>query len=399
MHARVRTRAGLLVRRLGLLPGGMPDGIGEDAALTNAVLTSRYAVFFPDPPENLYQLRQWVEPLEALDGQGGVTIITQDSRTAAALRAETSISVIVAALTRTVGSLLADGAVRVVLYVGQANANAAALRSASVLHVFLNHGDSDKFVSVSNQVKAFDFSFVAGQAGVDRHARGLMMYDAVAKVRVIGRPQLPAHRKPDAPLTVLYAPTWEGTQVVNAYSSVLDYGEHLVTALLGDPGLHVVYRPHPRTGTSDRRYREADARIRALIGAHPERARVDTAANPAGAFGAHATIADVSAIATDWLAQGRALVSTVPADARARVAQPARLFNETPHLSAADAAHAAAIVRSAIDDPATPSRIQDLAEYYLGGLDANGARDAFIAACRDVAELCEAERERQAVQQ
>jgi hypothetical protein len=373
----------------------MANGIGEDSQLANVVLKSAVAVFFPDPPENLYQLRQWYAAFEALNERVGVTIITQDSRTAAAARAETSVPVVVAALTKTVGSLLADGAVRVVLYVGQANTNAVALRSASVLHVFLNHGDSDKFVSVSNQVKGFDFAFVAGEAGRDRHAAGLMMYDAAARVRVVGRPQLPAKALPDGPLTVLYAPTWVGTQVVNAYSSVVAFGERLVTALLADPELHVVYRPHPRTGASDRNFANADARIRALVAGAPTRATLDTDPDPSRAFArSHVMIADVSAIATDWLAQSRALVSTVPAEARARVAAPARLYAETPRVDAETAGDAARIVRDAMADPAMPTTIGGLAEYYLGGLDAAGALEAFIAQCEELVTLCNAERAR-----
>lgn len=395
MIARLRSRAGRVIRTLGLLPGGVANGIGEDDALVGRVLETRTAVFFPDPPENLYQLRQWYAPLAALHAASGVTVITQDSRTAAAVRAETNLPVVVAALTRTVGALLADGAVRVVLYVGQANANAVAQRSPLVTHVFLNHGDSDKLVSVSNQVKGFDLAFVAGPAAVDRHAAGLMLFDASARLRVIGRPQLPAGGMPDGPLTVLYAPTWEGTHRVNAYSSVLAFGERLVAGLLADGDLRVIYRPHPRTGASDARYRGADARVRRLVAAHPDRAGLDLSPDPGASFAAaHAMIADVSGIATDWLAQLRPLVSTVPAVQGARVASPARLFAETPHVDRASAAGAAAIVRAAIADDSAPARIADLAEYYLGGLGAEAALSAFLAACEEAAALCESERAR-----
>lgn len=393
MPPSARAVAGRMIRRLGLLPGGLPDGLGEDDSLAEVSLGTTVAVFFPDPPENLYQLRQWYEALEVLHQRVGVTIILQDSRTARAVRSQTGLPVVVAALTRTVGRLLADGAVRVVLYVGQSNANAVGLRVPSVIHVFLNHGDSDKYVSVSNQVKAFDFAFVAGQAGVDRHAAGLMLFDSPNRVRVVGRPQLPARTEPGSPTTVLYCPTWEGTLAVNAYSSVKAYGAPIVEAILADPGLHLIYRPHPRTGASDRTYGAADRHIREIIARHPDRARTDTAPSPAESLGqAHVAIADVSAIGTDWLAQRRPLISTVPAHPDARIARPARIFERTPHISAATATESARIVRDTLDDPDALVAVDELFAYYLGGMDGAAATQAFVDACVAAARVCDERR-------
>ena len=384
MMAALRSRAGRLVRRAGLLPGGVADGLGEDARLDGLVLDGRVVVFFPDPPENLYQLREWYDPLAGLDEAVGVTVLTQDSRTTAAVRRESGLTVHCAALTRTVGRLLADGPVGLVLYVGQANANAVALRSGTVAHVFLNHGESDKMVSVSNQVKGFDAAFVGGPAAVERHRAGLLFFDVDARLTVIGRPQLPERGTPTGPTTVLYAPTWEGTLAVNAYSSVRAYGETLVRSLLEDTAHHVVYRPHPRTGRSDRTYAEADRRIRALVAAHGGRARVDT--GPAGEAmrSAHVMVADTSAIATDWLSQRRPLLTTEAADARARIARPGRLHERTPHIGPATAHEAGRLVDAALADPRAGAVLDELAADYLGGLDGAAAQRAFVAACEDL---------------
>lgn len=395
MLGALRTRGARLIRRLGLLPGGMSDGLGEDAQLEDTVLTTGAVVFFPDPPENIYQLRQWASALDRLDAPMGVTIITQDSRTTRILRKETRLPVVCAALTRTVGALLSSGEVRIVLYVGQANANAVALRSTSVVHVFLNHGDSDKFVSVSNQVKAYDIALVAGQAGIDRHQSAVMLFDASERLRVIGRPQVVQTPPPAGPTTVLYCPTWEGTLALNAYSSVKAYGERIVASIIADPDLHLIYRPHPRTGASDRTYREADARIRDLIAASPETARVDTtpASEPSMAR-AHVMITDVSAVASDWLGQRRALVTTVPAHPGARIAAPGLIFASTPHLDGENAHLAAAVVKAALADDTTAATIDRLFEYYLGGLSAEAAHEAFVAVCTKAAVLCDNERAR-----
>ena len=80
---RVRRTGGRLIRRLGLLPDGDPDGLGDDDALRGQSLPFAVLVYFPDTARNLYQLRQWYEPLLALDAQHRVGIVCLDSRTAA----------------------------------------------------------------------------------------------------------------------------------------------------------------------------------------------------------------------------------------------------------------------------------------------------------------------------
>ena len=104
--ARVRSTGGRLVRRLGLVPGGEPDGIGEDDELGSRVLDQRVAAFFPEPPPNTYQLEQWLRPLRALDERHGVVLVTQDSRTTARLRRTTTLPVLCVARTATLEGLV-----------------------------------------------------------------------------------------------------------------------------------------------------------------------------------------------------------------------------------------------------------------------------------------------------
>ncbi|WP_084077183.1 CDP-glycerol glycerophosphotransferase family protein [Demequina sp. NBRC 110057] len=382
MLSAVRRVGGVVIRRLGLLPGGVADGLGEDDSLAGRVLASRVAVFFPDPPENLYQLRQWYGALDALDAEMGVTVVTQDSRTARAVREETGLDVVVAARTRTVDALLRDGEVRVVLYVGHAHTNAVALRSIEVAHVFLAHGDSDKAVSVSNQVKGFDVTLVAGQAAIDRYRASMLFFDADARLRVIGRPQLPegSHR---SGTTVMYAPTWEGSQAANAYSSVVSHGEAIVASLLAG-GWQVRYRPHPRLGKSDARFREADARIRAAIEAGG--GTVDLTPDAGAAMReADVLITDVSAMSTDWLSQRRPLIVAEPTDPRALPTTGSLLHSSVPRLAADAADEAAALVTATVGDPAHRPLLDRLAAHYLGGMSGEESLAAFITTCARIA--------------
>ncbi|WP_159449165.1 CDP-glycerol glycerophosphotransferase family protein [Demequina sp. NBRC 110055] len=356
------------------------------------MIRSESLVFFPDPPENLYQLRQWYGALAELDKYGGVTVITQDSRTARAVREETDFEVLIVARNRTFAGLVDRGNAKIAIYVGHANNNMVGLRSTGVAHIFLAHGDSDKSVSVSNQVKGFDFTFVAGPAAIERYAAEVLFFDAARHLRVIGRPQLPERVSRDEARVVLYAPTWEGSQETNAYSSVISHGEAIVRSLLAS-GFSVLYRPHPRLGVSDRRYREADQAVRALVTAAGEHGEVDTSADQTDAMQrADVLVTDISAMSSDWLSQRKPLLVTVPVTPQAVPAGPSRLHMTVPRIDATQAVGTGELVRQTIADPTHLNDIEELAHHYLGGLNAAEATEAFVRTCREVAQ--ERDRER-----
>ena len=384
--ARLRSSGSRLVRRLGLMPGGEPDGLGEDARLGERVLRERVVVFFPEPLRNAYQLEQWLEPLSALHERHGVVILTQDSRTTAHLRRLTTMPILCVAWTATMEALLRRSpAAAVALYVSHHPRNFAFLRWPELAHVHLGHGDSDKAVSASNQLKAYDRVFVAGQAGADRVLDTLMWFDADRLVHV-GRPaleRLPARgRAPGDPVTVLYAPTWEGGQQSMSYSSVLSSGVPLVRSLLA-AGYRVVYRPHPRTGANRPDVRTADAALRAVF-AEPEVAGtgsvVDTGPSVQEAFGgADVLVTDISSLAVEWLPTGRPVVVTVPAEPGA-VVGPSPLLDAVPRLTAGAAAGAGELVRRCLADDPERGRRAELVEHYLGGADPDGALQRFLEA-------------------
>ncbi len=246
--------------------------------------------------------------------------------------------------------LLRRSSLALALYVSHHPRNFQFLRWSELAHVHLGHGDSDKAVSASNQLKAYDRVFVAGQAGADRVLESLMWFDADRLVH-IGRPALepPTPRRRLAPPTVLYAPTWEGAQQSMSYSSVPSHGVPLVRSLLG-AGMRVVYRPHPRTGANRTDVRAADTALRALFTEEAVRRTasvVDTASPLETAFaGADVLVTDVSSVAVEWLPTGRPLVVTVPAEAGAAVGS-SSLLDVVPRLAADDAAQAGELVRAA----------------------------------------------------
>jgi len=64
-----------------------------------------------------------------------------------------------------------------VIYVNNGWTNFQSLAFQQAVHIHVNHGESDKICMVSNQAKAYDKVFVAGQAAIDRHASAIAWLD------------------------------------------------------------------------------------------------------------------------------------------------------------------------------------------------------------------------------
>lgn len=210
-------------------------------------------VYFGDDPRRLYQLRQWLPVFERLHHHHPVLLVTRDPRTYAELRPGTALPGVLVPAFPDLVDLYENSDHKIAIYVNNSAQNFQSLIARRMLHVHVNHGESDKVCMLSNQVKAYDRVFVAGEAAVRRYRAGLIEFDSGRLVRV-GRPQLdlrPAPVLPPTPRrTILYAPTWEGENASNNYTSLDRYGVAVVAAALAVPDTRVVYKPHPRVATS-----------------------------------------------------------------------------------------------------------------------------------------------------
>lgn len=275
------------------------------------------AVYFADAPSGLYQLKRWYRVLEALEATYPVSIITSDPSTYRVVRGQTTLPVTFAVGPAQLDRVLQRQQVRVVLYPNHNALNFRVLRFARPVHVFIGHGESAKDSSASRQLKAYDFTYVADADSIEllRRIRG---YDADAAAVVIGSPWLgfpgaaPAGWTPDDRPVVLYAPTWEGDRPSMDYSSVETVGESIANAVMGTPGLRLIYRPHPWLGRVRPASAAADARIRQAVGAAGAGHFVDTGEYGWSLAAADLCITDVSSVAFDARALGTPLIVTVP---------------------------------------------------------------------------------------
>jgi hypothetical protein len=348
------------------------------------------AVYFADSRVNLYQLRQWYEPLLTLSKKWPVTIISRSVGATLTLLDESPVPVVHARKVSDLDALVNDQEIRVVFYVNQNSKNFQMFRYGRILHVFINHGESDKMYMTTNQFKAYDYSLVAGEAARSRLNAKLWNYDVAQRTLMIGRPQADYCAGetpffPDERTVVLYAPTWEGDREAAAYGSIASHGVALVDALVATGRHRVIYRPHPRSGVLDREYREANQSIIAAIAAANE---ADPAATHVFDNGptlgwqlsvADVAITDVSAMVYDRLAVGRPLIVTRPQSAQAEVDQGGYL-GACEWLDAADAANIVAIAERVQHSAEAQASLEYWVTRHFGDTSAGASTERFHAA-------------------
>lgn len=333
-------------------------------------------VFLDDEEDKLYQLKQWVQPLERL-AHGYRVEVWHASGHAAELLAGTSLKAVRLRNAEAVQRELLDRAPRVFLYVNQSLKNAQTLRHSGSVHVFVSHGESDKAYMYQNTIKRFDLCFAAGDAAKRRLSRNVDCYDVDQRVVLIGRPQiLDRHEVPDDfPVSdlirVIYAPTWEGVTTATRYSSIASHGQAIVRSLLDHGGYQVVYRPHPLSGTRDGRIRTADHSIRRMVQTANEGLAQPLHYVDSSTFGwqlgtMDAMITDISAVAYDWLATGKALMLTRPVESKA-VLDDFLLIRELRPMDVTEAPRAAELLDRARQEAGSDgSPLKALLHHYFG---------------------------------
>ncbi|WP_231727684.1 MULTISPECIES: hypothetical protein [unclassified Rathayibacter] len=347
-------------------------------------------VYFADADINLYQVRQWYRPLEELARTHPVVVLSRNASAAEVLLRESPVPVAYVRSVADLESTIASQPLRIVLYVNQNSRNFQMMRYGRRWHVFVNHGESDKMYMTTNQYKAYDYSFIAGDAALARLHRVLWDFDFDKRALAIGRPQADhfAGRTPFAPderQVVLYAPTWEGDRPAAGYGSIRSHGLALVEALLADRRYRLVYRPHPRSGAVDPQYGAANRRIVALLAAanasDPTAHHVHDTGAELGWQLAAADIAilDVSAMVYDRLATGRPLMVTRPTSPDAEVDETGYL-GDAEWLRAEDASAIADRIGAVEHDEASVERLERWVAHYFGDTTPGAATARFHSA-------------------
>lgn len=352
------------------------------------------AIYFPDTARNLYQIRQWYEPMRELAQQYPLFIICRSAKAARIILEESGMPVFFARWIREVEEYIGKEPIKIVFYVNQNMKNFQMIGYPSPAHVHISHGESDKISMASNHLKAYDYAFIAGDASFDRITRNVINIDPNKLVK-IGRPQVDVEKPgPELPqddrTVVLYSPTWEADRPGMAYGSVLSHGEDILASLLANRQYRVIYRPHPRTGSIDSAYKAAHIRLTKMIkaanAADPDAHHL---ADTESQFGwqlraADLCICDISAVAFDWLPTGKPLIMTKPVSEEA-VVDPNGISRAIPLIDQQQAAQVNELVAQMLSGEVGDD-YHRLAHYYFGDTTPGVAMKRFLDASRQVIE-------------
>lgn len=336
----------------------------------------KIAVYFADGPVNMYQMRQWYKPLAKLAETWPVLVLSRTGGGTLKLLEESPLPVAPVRKVSDLERVVAEQDIRIVFYVNQNARNFQMMRYGRRWHVFINHGESDKMYMATNQFKAYDYSFVAGDAALARLDKVLWDYDFDKRAIRIGRPQadyftgdLPY--TPDERQVVLYAPTWEGDRPAAAYGSVATHGVALVTALLATGRHRVIYRPHPRSGVIDPVYAAANKQIISAIASANARSVsaqhvYDTGPDLGWQLAAaDVAIVDISAMVYDRLATGKPLMVTRPLNPAAEI-DTSGYLSDCEWLYESTAANIAETLDELTHDDTAEARLAVWVERYFG---------------------------------
>ena len=337
-------------------------------------------VFVDYEDQSLYQLRQWLQPLERLQDRFSVKVLYTSPDVAKELEG-TSIEGVYFEDQVELTAKLYEFSPKVLLYPNQNVRNFHALRYSEAVHVFVSHGESDKAYMSQNTIKRYELYFAAGQAEIDRISSKVAHFDSSKRIVQIGRPQsldsylLPENFVHSNKKKVLYAPTWEGVTKATRYTSIVSHGAKLVQALVDSGEYQVTYRPHPLSGSRDKEVKSANEAIKKII---RQASKSESAGSEQGSshyidespFGWHLEyhdlmISDISAIAYDWLSTGNPVLLTKPVEKKA-VVEDFPLVDRLYSITESDLARIEQLIADQFNERSDQKKISaELNSYYF----------------------------------
>ena len=329
------------------------------------------AVYFPDFMPKAYQLTQWLAVLENHPDDLSFGLVVRKIPVYLELKEITKLPIAFVPSFADLMELYRISPFKAVMYVNNGVGNFQSLTVAELAHIHVNHGESDKICMVSNQVKAYDRVFVAGQQLDENPA-----------------PSIPESTR----RTVLYAPTWAGEDEANNYTSMEFMGSHIIDAILAQDNVRVIYKPHPRIADAeDQQIRKNHAyAVRAIKQANSKDSSAGHQVRESGDILAifpriDVLISDVSSVALDFLYL-RTDAPIILTDRRNDIAQlriDSPLSAATPVLTKDNIKDAKKIISEVLNSDNFVQDRKVLREFYFDNVQAGESAPRFYQALRD----------------
>ena len=359
-------------------------------------MDSRYSnisvvVYFSGGMGNVYQLDQWIKPLEVLNKTEEVLIVARNVEVYEWIQAHTQFHVAFCKTMTTLLQLYEDNNFKCILYVNNSCTNFQSLSDNRALHVHINHGESEKTSTFTNRAKAYDYTFVVADAGYDKYMNNLINIDPSKFVK-IGRPQTDFVALIDRPVTdkkiILYAPTWEGTHLSMNYTSLPDCGMTFVKKILATNDYYLIYRPHPNTGSRDLVTKQTDNEIRDLV-AKSDSATLMIEEDINSVFElVDLAIFDNSAVTVDFLAFDKPMLMTDYFHRqKGMVAGKPQIIKACELINDQNSENIVALIADSLKQDSKATQRREVKQYFLGDYPRGKSTEKFVEKVMEVIDM------------
>ncbi|HIP28290.1 MAG TPA: hypothetical protein EYG82_03850 [Sulfurovum sp.] len=395
--------------------------INEIPVANASLMHHEVALYFAGSIGNMYQVEQWLGTLNVLDEKKKLLVIVRSKEVYDWIRENTHFVVVFCRTIADLTKVYEDNNLKCILYVNHAFKNFQSLIVGDAMHVHINHGESDKTSTITNQSKGYDYVFIVGDAGYDKYNLNLIKKNMANFIQV-GRPQLD-HIADIAPIeegkliiegtplgmakdvgktrkktdnttvaqkkkVILYAPTWEGTHDSMNFTSLNDYGMSLVQQLTNHPNYYLLYKPHPNTGSRDAACKGINEAIIKLLNKHNGGETI--LGGDINSLYKHIDLAifDNSAVAIDYLQVDKPMIMTdMFHRVKDRKSKPT-ITKAARMLSVVDAYSIPMIVSEEIEKDTLKVMRNKIKHYFLGNFDyeKKESTDKFVSSVLEIIE-------------
>ena len=333
------------------------------------------AIFFADGLDKKYQIEQWLDTFSLLNSEKKILFIVKDRKVFSWIESKSDFAIVYYQNLESLTKFYSQNNIKVILYVNNGLRNFHSLINSKALHIHINHGESDKISTISNQAKSYDYSFVVGDAGYDKYKLNLLKKDMHQFIKV-GRPQLDFVGKIDLnskaidrKKVILYAPTWEGNYSSMNFCSLEKYGLDIVKKLLASTEYYLVYKPHPTTGIRDVSIKKINSKIIQLINNSTQGEVILEGDINAIYHSVDLAIFDNSAVAIDYLCVNKPMLMTdMFSNIKERLSQPI-ILGASRLLSDKTIEKLLLIIDEELKRDTLCSERNKIKEYFLGNYD------------------------------
>ena len=249
-----------------------------------------------------------------------------------------------------------------ILHITESGENYAFIKGfPNFIHVYANHGDSDKHSNAVRTATVYDFVMVAGRASMLRFPQAGLAVPQEKFVAIGGTPieGVEVVEKTVKIRNILYAPTWEGHQEAVNFSSVHKVAASVIS--LSAKGYQMRFRPHPGLGKRSTLHKALSSDIRAAT-------TFDSRTDKASDFNwSDLIVSDISGVMSEYLFTGKPIVVPVGgADDWVRHYLTETSLNDFIYLWNCETQDFDDVARLVAQDPLREQRLARREEMFLG---------------------------------